>query len=69
MFTATQTPEVALPPAGYSVAEVERVLRIPAKTGYRLIREHKLAAFVDSCGMLKVSPFELYSYMKQHEEK
>lgn len=68
MFTATQTPEMALPPVGYSVAEVERILGIPAKTGYRLIRENKLETFVDSCGMLRVSPYEVYRYMKQKEK-
>ena len=58
-------PETAMPPLGYSISEVERILGIPTKTGYRLVREGKLDAFVDSTGKLKVSPYVLYSYMRE----
>ena len=62
-------PEVALPPCGYGISEVEKILGIPTKTGYRLVREGRLEAFVDSTGKLKVSPYELYSYMKEVREQ
>ena len=54
-----------MPPVGYSITEVEKILGIPTKTGYRLVKDGKLAAFVDSTGKLKVSPYVLYSYMKE----
>jgi predicted site-specific integrase-resolvase len=60
-------PEVALPPVGYGIPEVERILGIPPKTGYRLVKEGKLEAFVDSTGKLRVSPYEVYSYIKRKE--
>ncbi len=56
--------EVVLPQAGYSIAEVERILGIPTKTGYRLLKSGKLSAYVDSSGQLRVSQMELYAYMK-----
>lgn len=52
-------------PVGYSIREVEKLLNIPTKTGYRLVKDRKLKAFVDSTGTLKVSPFEIYRYMNQ----
>jgi predicted site-specific integrase-resolvase len=58
-------PEVALPPVGYGIPEVERILGIPMKTGYKLVKEGKLEAFVDSTGKLRVSPYVLYAYMKE----
>ncbi len=58
------TPEVALPPCGYSIAEVERILGIPTKTGYKLVKDRKLNPFLDSTNKLKISREELYSHMK-----
>ena len=60
-------PEAALPPCGYGIPEVEKILGIPTKTGYRLVREGRLEAFVDSTGKLKVSPYEVYAYLRQKE--
>ena len=60
-------PEAALPPCGYGIQEVEKILGIPTKTGYRLVRNGKLEAFVDSTGKLKVSPYEVYRYLKEKE--
>jgi hypothetical protein len=61
-------PEVALPPVGYSIPECERILGIPIKTGYKLVKDGKLEAFVDSTGKLRVSPYVLYAYMKERGE-
>jgi hypothetical protein len=61
-------PELAMPPVGYSIAEVENILGIPHKTGYRLVKEGKLEAFVGSTGKLRVSPYVLYAYMKVRGE-
>ncbi len=58
-------PEKVLPPVGYGIGEVEKILGIPTKTGYRLIKTNKLAALEDCTGKLKVSREELYSYMKE----
>lgn len=55
---------IALPEVGYSIPEVEHILRIPAKTGYRLLKNGKLDAYVDSVGQLRVSQLDLYAYMK-----
>lgn len=63
MATATIAPEVALPPCGYSVPECERILGIPAKTGYRLIKQGRLKAFVSTDGYLRVHPYEIWRYM------
>ncbi len=65
-MTSTEVaPEQALPPAGYSIAEVERILNLPHKRGYVLVREQKLTAFVDSTGRLKVSPYHLMKYIEE----
>jgi predicted site-specific integrase-resolvase len=58
------TPEIALTPCGYAIVEVERILGIPTKTGYRLVKERKLNPFLDSANKLKISREELYSHMK-----
>ena len=57
MVRATRLPETALPSTGFGIAEVERILGIPRKTGYRLIKQGQLKAFVDSRGALKVHPY------------
>ncbi len=61
-------PETALPPAGYGIAEVERILGIPRKTGYKLVKDGKLQAFVSTDGALRVHPFEIYRYISSMEE-
>lgn len=52
-----------LPPVGYGIGEVERILNLPHRTAYRLIREHKLRAFKDRVGRMKVTREELYRYI------
>lgn len=54
----------ALPEAGYSIREVEEILGIAEKTGYRLVKDGKLESFKDSVGAMKVSPNEVYAYQK-----
>ncbi len=69
MIDAASTPEIALPAVGYSVAEVERILNIPTKTGYRLIKQGRLKAFVTSDGVLKVHPYELWRYITEEKDE
>ena len=57
-----------LPLCGYGVAEVERILRIPRRSGYYLIQTGRLRAFNDSTGALKVSPVELLYYIRSREQ-
>lgn len=64
MVSTAVTPEQALPPVGYSPLEVERILGLPHKRAYALIRERKLAAFVDTVGKIKVSKDQLMKYME-----
>ncbi len=67
MVRASVLPETALPALGYSISQVEKILGIPPKTGYRLIKQGKLKAFVDSGGALKVHPYELWRYMLEND--
>jgi predicted site-specific integrase-resolvase len=57
-----------LPPAGYTVPEVERILGISKKSGYKLIKAGKLAPYVDCVGQLRVPVEEVYSYLKRKED-
>ncbi len=65
-MSTTAAPEQALPPAGYSIAEVERILNLPHKRGYALVREQKLTAFVDQTGRLKISPYQIMKYIEEN---
>ena len=63
MAEAALTPETALPTVGYSIPEVERILGLPQKSGYRLVSKGKLRAYTDTTGRLKVHQYELWKYM------
>ena len=59
----------SLPRTGYTIPEVEKILRIAPKTGYRLVNDRKLKAFKGLDGKLKVSEIELWMYMRYiHED-
>ena len=63
-MTSTQ-----LPRAGYSIPEVEKILGLPEKTGYRLVNNGKLKAFRGLDGKLRVSEIELWMYTRYiHED-
>ncbi len=66
MVITTAATDQALPPVGYSIAEVEKVLELPHKRAYALIREGKIEAFVDQTGRLKVSPYHLMKYIEEN---
>lgn len=66
MVSTTAVPEQALPPVGYSIAEVEKVLGLPHKRAYALVREGRIEAFVDQTGRLKVSPYHLMKYIEDN---
>ena len=65
MVSTAVTPKQALPPVGYSIAEVEKITGMAHKRAYALIREGKLTAFVDSTGRLKVSAYQLLKYIEE----
>lgn len=67
MAESTLTPDMALPPCGWSIATTERILGMAPKTGYRAIKEGKLRAFVGLDGRLYVHPYEVWRYMKENE--
>lgn len=57
----------ALPRAGYTIVEVEKLLGIAPKMGYRLVNNGKLNAFKGLDGKLRVSEMELHCYMRDRE--
>lgn len=58
-----------LPGAGYTIPEVEKLLGIAPKTGYRLVNNGKLKAFKGLDGKLRVSEIELWMYTRYiHED-
>lgn len=59
----------ALPRAGYTVPEVEKLLGIAPKTGYRLVNTGRLQAFNGLDGKLRVSEIELWMYVRYVHEK
>lgn len=65
MIEAAAIQETGLPPVGYSIPEVEHILSLPQKSAYRLIKEGKLNAFLDSTGRLKVHQYQVLKYMEE----
>lgn len=53
---------------GFDVAEVERLLQLPKRSGYYRIKTGQLAAFVGVDGRLKVSPLEVMRVMHEQED-
>ena len=67
MAENTQTPDMALPPVGWSIVSTERILGLAPKTGYRAIRQGKLKAFVGLDGRLYVHPYSVWKYLEENE--
>ena len=67
MAESAQTPDMALPPVGYSVADAERILGLAPKTGYRAIRQGRLKAFVGLDGRFYVHPYSVWKYLEENE--
>ena len=61
-------PELVQSLCGFDVAEVERLLQLPKRSGYYRIRTGELAAFVGVDGRLKVSPLEVLRKMHEMED-
>jgi hypothetical protein len=60
-------PESALPPCGYGIQEFERIAGLPRKVGYAKVKSGEVKAFRGMDGQLKVSPYEVYAYLKRKE--
>lgn len=58
---------VELPPAGYTIREAEGILCMSEKYLYRLIREGKVDAYLDTAGQLRVSREETYRLLHEKE--
>ncbi len=59
-------PELVMSLVGFDVAEVERLLQLPKRSGYYRIKTGDISAFVGVDGRLKVSPLEVMR--KMHEK-
>jgi len=60
---------VELPPAGYTIREAEGILNTSEKYLYRLIRQGKVNAYLDSTGQMRISREEVYRLAHDKEAK
>ena len=58
---------VELPPAGYTIREAEKILGLSEKRLYRMLREGKVAGYVDSVNQLRISREEVYRLLRERE--
>ena len=58
---------IELPPVGYTIREAEQILGYSEKYLYRLIRDGKVNAYVDSVNQLRISREECYALMRERE--
>ena len=58
-----------MPAASYTLPEAARIIGVHGKSIYRLVRNGKLRAERDSTGRMRVSPHEVYAYLRQMEER
>lgn len=56
-----------LPEGTYTVLEAERLLGLPYKAGYRLIKEHQIKGVTDCTGRLRVPVGEVYAILRERE--
>lgn len=56
----------ALPPVGYGIREFEIIAGLARRMGYAKVKVGEIQAFRGLDGKLKVSPLEVYAYMKRH---
>lgn len=56
----------ALPQLGYGIREFEIIANLPRRMGYAKVKNGEVRAFVGLDGRLKVSPLEVYAYLKGH---
>lgn len=61
-------PELLCSLVGFDVAECERLLQWPKRSGYYRIRTGDLKAFVGVNGTLKISPLEVLRVMREQEQ-
>ncbi len=62
-------PELLLPPSGYGIREFEVIAGLARKVGYAKIKSGEVQAFLGCDGRLKVSPHEVYAYLRRQEEQ
>jgi excisionase family DNA binding protein len=60
---------VELPPVGYTIREAEQILGMSEKYLYRLIRQGKVSAYLDSVNQLRISREEVYALMREKEAR
>ncbi len=61
--------QTTLPPGSYTLPEAARIIGIHEKSIYRLVREKKLRAEVDGTGRMRLSPFEVYAYLRNRSQE
>lgn len=54
---------------GFTLREAARHLRIHEKTIYRWVHEGRLKVELDNCNQYRISYGELYSYIRNREER
>ncbi len=59
----------ALPQLGYGIKEFEAIASLPRRMGYAKVKSGEVQAFRGMDGKLKVSPLEVYAYLKRKEEQ
>jgi excisionase family DNA binding protein len=56
-----------LPEPTYTVLEAEKLLGLPYKAGYRLIKEHQIRGVKDVTGRIRIPYGEVYAVLKARE--
>lgn len=54
-----------LPEPGYTAPEAEKLLELPTKRLYALIREGRISSYADCTGRLRVPYGEVYSILRE----
>ncbi len=54
---------------GMSLADFEAYASLVEKTGYRYVKEGKVRVSLDTKGLMRVSPYEAYYFVRSRDEK
>jgi hypothetical protein len=61
----TPTPELP----GLTLSDFEAYASLVEKTGYRYVKEGKVRVYLDGKGLMRVSPYEAYYFVRSRDEK